>query len=271
MTAATTADSTTTPTLATDEHADPGEVDISEHFYEPQATKRIPVPQASAGAAEGPAISEAQLRQMMLGMDRPGESGTPPVGVAGAGQVPGDDDPIMKMMSQMMAAGGQPGGGAAGAAGASPFAGMMPPQTGPRPPDTYGTLWRVVHALIALGLGFYIVVLTPFSGTLLQREDMAYETRKGQWSEEHAQLEQHKRNFFWAFATAETLLLTTRFFLDKGRSPPPGFLWTIVSHVPEPWKGYISSVMRYGQIFTTVRTDILVCMFVLGASSLWRG
>lgn len=245
------------------EHEDPGEVDISEHFYKPETTRRIHQPQ-NAGVVGEPSISEAQLRQMMLGMD-PSASSTP------TGQGAGDEDPMMKMMSQMMAAaGGDPNAAGVGP-NASPFAGMMQPQA-PSGPDLYTTFWRLLHALVALGLGLYIVLLTPFAGSKVERDTTALFVQSGgEFTAEHAEMERTRRNFFWAFATAEAVLLTTRFFLDKGRPPPAGMLWTIVGHIPEPWKGYISAVLRYGQIFTTVRTDILICTFVLGVSSWWRG
>lgn len=242
--------------------ADPDEVDISEHFPIRKPGVRNP---AVAGE---PAISEAQLRQMMLGLDRTDSPGQ---------QIPaaGEEDPFMKMMSQMMAGGGPGAGGfppAGFPGGSSPFPGMPPmpgmpqQQAAPVAVDPYTSLWRILHALVALGLGLYIALLTPFAGTKLEREHAA--KTYSLLDDEH---EQRKRLFFWTFATAETVLLTTRFFLDKGRAPPTGFLWTIVGYIPQPFQGYITAILRYGQIFSTVRSDILFCVFVLGACSWWRG
>ena len=200
-------------------------------------------------------MSESQLRQMMLGLDRPGTSG-PGTPMEGLG---GEDDPIMKMMSQMM------GGGGGGSEAGSPFQAMQQPQPAP---SGYHTFWRVIHAILAIGLGLYVVFLTPFLGTKGERDAAAIaHTRHLAADDEN---EEHKRMFFWLFASSEAVLLTTRFFFDKGRDPPPGFVWTLVSYVPEPFKGYLSVVLRYGQIFTTVRTDILTCMFVLGVCSYLR-
>ncbi|OAA79522.1 GET complex, subunit GET2 [Akanthomyces lecanii RCEF 1005] len=276
--------------------SDPDEVDISEHFYSPAAARlaaqQQAMPSPPAGGFPGlPADmteeQQAQLRQMMLG------GGAPP----SAEGVPGgaEEDPLMKMMAQMMGGaggGGFPGmPGAAGAGGpnASPFAGMMgaqqPASSGP---DVYSTVWRVVHALLALGLGLYIALVTPFNGTRIQRQ-LAFKMADGQaiagaddafYAKAPAAdyetlgaagLDVAKKNFFWAFATAEAVLLTTKFFLDKGRAPPPGFIWSMAGQLPMPWRGYVVSVMRYGQIFTTVRTDILLCAFVLGVCAWWRG
>ncbi|KAG5918974.1 hypothetical protein E4U42_006684 [Claviceps africana] len=239
-------------------HADPDEVDISQHFNEPRATPR-------RVAGPEPTVSEAQLRQMMLGFDRPGQarsgtpgSGTPPGG--GAGAMPGmEDDPMMKMMAQMMSGAGGPG--------SSPFPGMppMPGASGQQtPPQTsaYHTMWRLVHALVALGLGLYLALFTTFSGTKLERETAAMAHQQHLAADDEN--ERQKRVFFWIFATSEAVLLTTRIFLDKGRAPPPGFVWTAVGFVPEPFRGYLTVGLKYGQIFTTVRADILTCMFVLG-------
>lgn len=168
----------------------------------------------------------------------------------------------MKMMTQMM---GQAGAGAG--PGASPFPGF-PAQPQPAVQSTYHTIWRLVHALIALTLGLYLTMFTTFSGTKIQREAAAL--AHVQHTAADDQNEQHKRMFFWIFATSEAVLLTTRVFLDRGRAPPPGMLWTVVGYVPEPIRGYLSVGLKYGQIFSTVRTDILTCMFVLGVCSWLR-
>lgn len=230
---------------------DPEEVDISEHYYAPKTTARTQTqPQ--------PAISEDALRQMMLG-GMSGADGLPQQNPFGPAGQAGDEDPMMKMMSQMMS-------GAGGAGGANPFAGIPGFGGGQKqkasPPDLYTSLWRLLHAIVALGLGLYIVLLTPFTGTLVERDQAA--------AAEIQDNEERKRLFFWVFATAEACLLTTRFFLDQRRDPPAGIAWTVSGFLPEPFKGYVQAVMRYGQIFTTVRSDILACMFVLGACAWWR-
>ncbi|OAA43801.1 GET complex, subunit GET2 [Metarhizium rileyi] len=254
------ADTTSTREAATSRskpqnHADPDEVDISQHFYTPQTTSR-PTP-----SPPEPSISEAQLRQMMLGFDRPSNPNTPGSSTP-SGMPSMDDDPLMKMMTQMM---GQAG------AGSPPFPGM-PPMPGqaqqPAAPSAYHTTWRLIHALVALSLGLYLTLFTTFSGTKMEREAAAL--AHVQHTPADDDNERHKRIFFWIFATSEAVLLTTRVLLDKGRPPPPGILWTIVGFVPEPIRGYLSVGLKYSQIFTTVRTDILTCMFVLGACSWLR-
>jgi hypothetical protein len=199
----------------------------------------------------------------MLGMDpNGGRQGQP--GAGAAGEAPGEEDPIMKMMAQMMGGGAGGPGGLPGFPPGGAFPGMpgFPGQQQQvQKPDPYTSLWRVLHAVVALGLGLYIAILTPFTGTKAERDTDALSDEEN---------EHRKRLFFWVFATAESLLLSTRFFLDKGRTPPTGIAWTVVGYLPQPFAGYASHALRYGGMFATVRADILACMFVLGVCSWWR-
>lgn len=201
---------------------------------------------------------------MMLGFDRPATPGAN-----------GEEDPMMKMLSQMlggmppnMGQGGGPGGpGGNPFAGANPFAGGMQPQQqqqqGAAAFDPYSAFWRVVHFLVAAGLGLYISLLAGFTGTKIERERAEFAASTG-----HADYDDGRKYFFWAFATAETILLTSRLLLDHGRAPPPGFLWTILGLVPDGrLKGLVTTGLKYSRIFTTLRSDILVCVFVLGVTS----
>ncbi|KAM0486099.1 hypothetical protein ACHAPX_000801 [Trichoderma viride] len=254
---------------AATEHHDPAEVDISEHFFAPKKTSRKPIDGVFSPSPE-PSLSEAQLRQMMLGLDRPEQAGPPGSNPAGMNLPPGmEDDPIMKMMSQMMSSGSIPGfGGADGAA--NPFGNMQMPQQQAAvelPKSSSVTLWRVVHALVAIGMGLFFLLTTHFTGSKVERERMALAHAQ----EVDDEMERRKNMFFWTFATAEVLLLSTRLFLDKKSTNATGFIATAISYVPQPYRGYIEIGQRYIQIFTTVRTDILTCIFVLGAVSWWLG
>jgi hypothetical protein len=188
----------------------------------------------------------------MLGFEAPGggpmPSGpAPPNPFAAAA---GTDDPFAALLSQF-------GAGVAGPG----FGGLPNMQAQQQPeqaePNPYAYIWRVVHAVFALGLGLYIALGTTFRGTKPER-DLAATLYTP---------EDDRRNFIWVFATAEALLLTARFFMDRGRSGPTGVVGMVVGFLPEPFKGYLSVVLRYGQIFSTVRSDILVCVFVLGVCS----
>lgn len=271
-------------------HADPDEVDISnaEHYYAPQTTNRIP-----------PAdLNDAQLRQMMLGMDSSAANGSTPsaqnnplaammasMGMPNPGEPggPDPDDPMMKMLSQMMAGAGGAGGPggaqnpfaamAGGAGGAAPQHQQQPP-----PDTTTAAIWRVLHFLVAAGLGLYIALLTQFTGTKVARERSAFAAYSATGDAQEgglgggANAEDLRRYFFWAFATAESILLTSRFFLDKGARGPSGMVATVLGFVPESkWKSLVVNAMQYVQIFSTVRMDMLVCVFVLGVCSLVKG
>jgi hypothetical protein len=263
------------PAAATQEaqHADPEEVDISEHFYAPRTTDRIPqhnLPISATPPLDPAAgMSEAQLRQMMLGFDRVGGPGAGAgFGGGGGGGGGAGEDPIMKVLQQMMSNGGGP----PLPGGANPF-GPQQQQQQIVIPDRYSALWRLLHTAVALGLGLYIALWTSFSGTKLERDASGLPSggRRGdKLGGEEVVEGLDPRLFFWVFATAETVLLTTRFFLDRTRAPPSGILWTISSFLPEPFKGYLGIGLRYGQIFSTVRSDILVCIFVLGVCSWLR-
>ncbi|KAI5918768.1 hypothetical protein F4810DRAFT_554953 [Camillea tinctor] len=255
-----------------DHHADPEEVDISQHYYEPQTTARPPTGDASD-------ISEAQLRQMMLGLDRPTSTG------AGQAPMPGmegmQDDPMMQMLSQMMGGGGMPGPG-----GANPFAGtgmeglfgaggnpfqqqQQQQQQQVQQPSKSANLWRILHAIFALGLGLYVALATTFSGTQAEREHDLGIQASGLLGDSHS-IEQTRAYFFYIFTSVEAVLLTTRYFMDAAREPPSGWLWTVSGLLPDPAKGYLRHALRYGQIFSTVRNDALFCVFVMGVCCLLR-
>jgi hypothetical protein len=213
-------------------------------------------------------MTDDQLRQMMLGFD-PSAGGTPPrggnpnpfaglPGMEGLGAMPGmegmQDDPMMKMMQQMM--GGIPGEGAGG----------MPSFPGapvPADQDPYAYLWRIVHAVFALGLGFYIAFATTFTGTKFERDLSAMGSTESGVSAASV-------HFFWIFATAELLLQSSRFFLEKGKVQQGGWMGTIMGFLPEPYKGYLGLILRYSRIWTTISGDAMVCVFVLGVCAWLR-
>lgn len=239
---------------------------------------------------------------MMLGLDNPAQN--PFLGGAGIGvgprsqqrqqpppPVPGmegmEEDPMMKMLSQMMAGGGMPmpgGGPGGGPGGANPFAGTgmenlfaglgggsagMPPGMSPMQQaqhtatDKTANLWRILHAIFAVGLGLYVALTTTFTGTKTEREDSAIaSTSNGE--EDVAAIEHTRAYFFYLFTSIEAVLLTTRYFLDQSRPPPTGILWSVSGFLPGPFQAYMKHGLRYFQIFSTVRGDALVCVFVLG-------
>lgn len=221
-------------------HADPEEVDISQHYYAPRQTPR------TASPSQNPNTQD-DLRRLMLSLQN---QPTPQLTPGGTPLPQGQDDPLASLMTQLLPGGAPPGG--------AQMPGFPPQVPQQQPPSKASSVWRILHALFALSLGLYVALSTPFSGTLPEREasvEAALETPP---------------NFFYIFASVEALLLTTRFFVDDARHGPSGIIGTVLGFLPPRTAGYIRVVMRYGQVFTTVRSDLLVCVFVLGVASLWR-
>ncbi|KAI9820651.1 MAG: hypothetical protein M1827_005020 [Pycnora praestabilis] len=255
---------------STTTHDDPDEVDISSHYYSP-----------ATGGAGGGAPSEDQLRQMMLNFEANNGRGGPspgmqgnPFGKPGMGAQPGpqqgqgqgqgtEEDPMMRMLQQMMGGMGAGGPGGDGGGGIPPgIAAMLGAaggqQQGQSQPDNeYGYMWRIVHAIFALALGIYIASLTSFSGSRIART----QTVDGEVGV----------HFFWVFATAELMLQSGRFFLEKGRAPVGGLLGGLGMMLPEPYKGYVRVAGRYSVIYTTVVADAMVVIFVLGCVAWGKG
>jgi len=267
-------------------HPDPDEVDISQHFYEPTSNRTRARPNSSPSAQQQ--MNDDQIRQMMLGYDPSSTSSTPPPGtnpfagfpglesmanmagntgmadmnaLNGMGGPDGANDPMMKMLQQMM--GSVPGEGLGGMPSFPEMPGM-PGQAAAAAPYAY--LWRIVHAIFALGLGLYIAFTTTFNGTRIERERscLTYKSSSGQ------ELSSSSIQFFWIFATAEVLLQTSRFYMEKSRVQQGGVMGMVMGFLPEPWKGYLTLATRYGRIWTTVSGDAMVCVFVLGICSWLR-
>lgn len=211
---------------------------------------------------------------MMLGFD-PSNAGTPPPGanpfagfpgmggLPGMEGAPGAEDPMMKMLQQMM--GGTPGEGPNG----MPSFPGMPGLAGPAvTADPYAYLWRIVHALFALSLGLYIAFTTTFTGTKLERDRSGFNYNI---AGEETGLSASSIHFFWIFATAEVLLQTSRFWVEKGKTQHAGILGTVIGFLPQPWKGYVELAARYSRIWTTVTGDAFTCVFVLGVCVWMRG
>lgn len=185
-----------------------------------------------------------------------------PPGMDGLGGNAGDD-PMMKILQQMM--GGVPG---EGPSGMPSFPGLSPQTVDTAGSgDPYAYLWRIVHAVFALSLGLFIAFTTPFNGSRIERERTGVAFGAG----DDAGLSLASVRFFWMFATAEVVLQTSRFFLEKGRVQPTGIIGMVMGFLPEPWRGYVGMVLRYARIWTTVSGDAFVCVFVLGVCAWLRG
>ena len=240
---------------STSSHAnDPDEVDISDHPYTPRANN-------NGG------YTEADIRQLLRSAPPGEQQQQSPFGQRQGGPA-GDEDPMMRMLQQMLGgAGGAPGPGG-GDGGLPPaLAAMMGAHGGGGQgqgqemsgPERKGRdIWKMIHAVMALTLGIYIVWTAPFRGSQLARVEVVTG-------------EAAVQNFFWLFATAELLLQSTKFFLEGGKTAPVGMMGMVLGMLPEPFRMYASLVVRYSGIFTQLIADALTVVFVLGVVAWWRG
>jgi hypothetical protein len=182
-----------------------------------------------------------------------------------------EDDPMVKMMQQMAGLmGGDPndpnakppeipaalkalmgGGGQATKEEA-------PPATG----SAY--MWMIVHAIFAIVLAGYIAVTSTFNGSKLSRSQTVYTEEAGYGL---------GRRLFLVFCTAELLLQSSRYFVEKGQLQGNGMLAKIANSglVPEPYAGYVRMVGRYIGILQTIMADAMLVVFVFGMLAWWQG
>ena len=182
-----------------------------------------------------------------------------------------EDDPMVRMMQQMMGLmGGDPQDPNAKPPEVPPMMKAMmgggqankqetaPPATG----SAY--LWRVTHAIFAFLLAGYIALTSTFNGSKLARSESVYTEEAGYGL---------GPRLFLIFCTAELLLQSSRYFIEKGQLQGNGMLATVANSgfIPEPWAGYIRVVGRYVAIAQTIIADALVIVFVFGALAWWQG
>lgn len=250
------------------------------------------------------AAQEAELRRLLRGKRPPGGAGFgggggpnnnnnmenllfgPREGGLSVGQGQEEDLNPIKMLQQLM--GGEGGGGklppGLPPGMAAMLGGMMPPpssltssaagggfaQNGQMADDNKNDgeyLWKIIHAVFALGLGIYITAMSTFSGAKSASSGATTITTTAAGVDADGEV----RRFFWAFATAELVLQSTRFFLEKGRVSQSGWVGVLMGFLPEPYKGYLALGTRYGGIYTTVVQDAMAVLFVLGCVAWWKG
>ncbi|OCL12520.1 hypothetical protein AOQ84DRAFT_419495 [Glonium stellatum] len=233
-------------------HADPAEVDISQHYYTTQNQTR-----ASTSRSQQPSPFAFN------------DTNTPPF------PPPQDDnlnqDPMLAIMQQMLGTGSDPNIpsvpqmlGNLPPDLAQMLSGMQQPPESAQPASNSAYVWRVIHALFSLALALYITLTSSFTGSKLSRTHP-----EPSWDDEAAT--SSLAHFFYAFATFEIVLQTSRYFMERGQLPPSGFLGGIAQILPEPYAGYVRVVGRYSVIWQTVAADAMVVVFVLGAAAWWRG
>ncbi|KAF2724029.1 hypothetical protein K431DRAFT_282295 [Polychaeton citri CBS 116435] len=248
---------------------DPDEVDISDGAFTPASRNfNNGTPAGRQAPASADPFREAMLQlQAQQSQQTQQEGGNP------------QEDPMVKMMQQLM--GGMPGGQGQGQGGEQniaddPMFKMMQTMMGgpsaqgtakgaTAPTDGRAYVWRVVHAIFAFSLAAFVALTSTFNGTQLSRTQDVYDSSHGSTA--------IGRNFFLIFATAELVLQTTRYFLEKGQLQGSGWIAKIANSgfVPEPYAGYVRTLGRYTTIYTTIVSDAMVVVFILGALAWWRG
>ncbi|OCK85748.1 hypothetical protein K432DRAFT_342621 [Lepidopterella palustris CBS 459.81] len=235
--------------------ADPDEVDISQHYYTPQTQARLP-----------PSRSPQPFPFAFNGTD------TPPFPQPSSGSDP-NQSPMMEMLQQILGAGGGDSNNPQMPPNVPPglaqmFSGMQTPTAEP-PARSSAYLWRIVHALFSLTLALYITLSTSFTGSKLSRTH-PQPPSTDDWADQTSIPSSTLAYFFYAFATFEVVLQTSRYFVERGQLPPSGFLGGVAQILPEPYSGYVRVVGRYSVIWKTVTADAMVVVFVLGAMAWWR-
>ncbi|KAL9640766.1 MAG: hypothetical protein Q9164_000081 [Protoblastenia rupestris] len=237
---------------------DPDEVDLSTH---PSATR---TPNLQNGDYQP---TEADIRALLrAGAPQPGVDTQP-------NQAEGEEDPMMKLLSQLM--GGMPGSEGEDSGlppGLAAMLGGMGGGAGPRgrtqqvqKGNTYDYVWKIVHALFAVVLGVYVTAAsTAFEGPVVRLPG------KVLW--EGTQPKENI-NLFWVFATAELVLQSSRFFLERGRTDSHlgGWMGMASGMLPEPYGSYLRLVGRYSGIWSTIVEDAMVLVFIVGVVSWWKG
>ncbi|KAK4507145.1 hypothetical protein PRZ48_000879 [Zasmidium cellare] len=226
---------------------DPDEVDISSGNFSNTASNRQDNPLAAA--------------MMQMEQERQAQGGQ------GGGN---EDDPMVKMMQQMMGLmGGDPNDPNAKQPDVPPWMANMlkggaQAQEPPAPTTGSAYMWRVVHALFSFILAFYICLTSTFNGSKLARTQSVYTEDGG-----HGM----GPRLFVIFATAEVLLQSMRYFVEKGQLQGGGMLASVANSgfVPEPYANYIRILGRYLTIARTIFTDVMVIVFVLGCIAWWQG
>lgn len=179
------------------------------------------------------------------------------------------DDPFSRMMQQMM--GGNPSDpNAPGDMGDMPamLQAMMGGAKGQKeelaPASSSAYVWRIVHAVFAFGLAFFICLTSTFNGTKLARTQNVYTQEEGYGL---------GPKLFIIFATAQLLLQSTRYFVEKGQLQGGGMFASIVNSgmIPQPYANYIRVAGRYITIARTIFVDVMTIVFVMGCMAWWKG
>ncbi|KAK3070054.1 hypothetical protein LTR53_011123 [Teratosphaeriaceae sp. CCFEE 6253] len=198
--------------------------------------------QSQGGAEEDPMMKMMQSIAGMMGGNPqdPNDPNQPP-------QIPAGLQALM---------GGMGGMGAMGGGGSV--------QTKKAPETGSAYLWRIVHAVFASTLAIYITLTSTFNGSKLARSQSAYTDDAGYG---------FGQRLFIMFTSAELVLQSSRYFMEKGQLQGSGMLAKIANSgfVPEPYAQYVRTLGRYVGIAQTIFADAMVVVFVFGVLAWWGG
>lgn len=230
---------------------DPDEIDISN-----------PSSFAATPSRKQTAPPDNPLAQAMMQMEQERQA---------KGDTAGQGDPMMKMMQQMMSTmGGDPNDPNAKQPEVPPWmasllkGGGQQEEQAKEPETSSAYLWRIVHALVAFMLAFYICLTSTFNGSKLARSQSVYTEDAGYGL---------GPRLFVLFTSAELVLQSTRYFLEKGQLQGGGPLATIANSgfIPEPYANYVRIGGRYIGIVQTLFKDMMCIVFVMGIMAWWNG
>ncbi|KAL9586822.1 MAG: hypothetical protein Q9212_000640 [Teloschistes hypoglaucus] len=237
---------------------DPDEVDIANHYQFSRSSN-----------LDGPPI-EADIRKLLRSAPQQSPDQQP---------TDGQEDPMVRMLQHLIGGipgaegleqhGGLPAGliallGGTGDGAGGPGAAGQGQRGKENTMNAY--FWKIIHAIFACVLGVYIVTVTTFNGAHFSTY---FNTFEGEGL--RGEGEAGGKRLFWVFATAEVVLQSSRFFLEKGTTRRLGFLGMATQVLPEPWKNYVELVSRYSGIWFTVVEDAMVVVFVMGLAAWWKG
>lgn len=224
---------------------DPPEIDINNAFQQPARSEQQSLED-----------QQALFRQMLR---------QPPPGSA-PDQASLQQDPMMAMMQQIL---GQNGSGAAAGTPGTSDGSMdaLPPALAnmfggggsqPQAPiNKIDYVWRIVHGLYALSIAIYAAMSLTFESSSFLRE--------------HATAQELAPRVFWAFTTGQLLLQGTRYIVDAGHLPPGSLMSSLASILPQPYANYIRTASRYSIIYTTIMSDAMLIVFVMGFMAWYTG
>ena len=166
-----------------------------------------------------------------------------------------EQDPMQQMMQQLL---GAVGGEQHGQSLQSAFTNLQQggSEQAPQPTSKPEYLWRIVHAIFFFLLGIYVTSDVTFTGSEFSRKAPVSN--------------QLSSRLFLMFSTAELVLQGARYIVDKGELPPSSTIGKFAGFLPPPYGNYARILSRYSIIYTTVVSDALVIVFVLGCTAWWR-